>query len=117
MMRGSPAKSRWRWQPGSKRKRARLLPRPFQARINNRFRSGSGSRDDRHAFDRDAIDRCALFAAATGLGRNVGDFFKNVVAFHQFTEGGVLAIEETRIAVDDEKLAAGAVGTLRASHR
>ena len=46
-----------------------------------------------------------------------GDFFQHVVAFDQFAEGGVLAVEKLRVAVADEKLAAGRIGILRARHR
>ena len=38
-----------------------------------------------------------------------GDFFQHVVAFDQFAERGVLLVEKARVAVADEKLAAGGI--------
>ena len=50
------------------------------------------------------------------MRRRGGDFFQHVVAFDQFAEGGVLAVEESWVAVADEKLGASRIGIIRARH-
>src|SRR5262245_44459848 len=66
--------------------------------------------DEFHALDLDAVDRRALLAAAARLGRNVGDALEDILARDQRAEGGVLLVEEARVAVHDEELAAGGIG-------
>ncbi len=58
----------------------------------------------------------ALFAAAATLGGHGGDLLEHAVTGGQFTEGGVLLVEEAGFAVADEELAPGAVGMSGPGH-
>ena len=42
----------------------------------------------------------SLFAAATERRRSIADFSKNIVAFYQLTESGVLLIEDAGVSVE-----------------
>src|SRR5690606_8092680 len=87
----------------------------FGERKREAKRGRSGG-DDLDALHLDAVDGRALFAAAAVLGRDGGDLFQHAVTGGELTEGGVLAVEETGLAVADEELAAGAVGMGGAGH-
>src|SRR5882672_1028808 len=65
--------------------------------------------------DLDRRDRARVLAAA--LGRRLGDLVEHVVARDQAAERGVLLVEEARLAMADEELAAGRIGVRRARHR
>src|ERR1043166_2462629 len=69
------------------------------------------ARDDRHALDEHLRQRPI---PRRGLGRC--DFFEHLVAFDQLAESRVLSVEETRIAVADEELAARRIRILRTRH-
>ena len=67
-------------------------------------------------LDLNAVDGRALFAAAAIGGLNIRDFLQHVVATDQLAEGGVLTVQKARVAMADEELAAGAVGSGGAGH-
>jgi hypothetical protein len=73
-------------------------------------------RNDFDAFHGDAGERFAAFATIAHRGRGVAQLAEHIVAFDQFTEGGVLAVQETSICKADEKLAASGIGIRGASH-
>ena len=66
--------------------------------------------------DFDADDAHAFVGAVLWMRGRGADFFQNVVAFDQLAERGVLMVEERRVAMTDEKLAAGGIGIVRAGH-
>src|SRR5262245_41082117 len=68
-------------------------------------------RNDLDAFNSHALDR-----TVRPFGRRGRDLFQHVVAFDEFAEGRVLVIQEPRLAVADEELAAGGIRVRRAGH-
>src|SRR5208283_3969753 len=64
----------------------------------------------------DADDAHALVGAVLWMRGRGADFFQNVVTFDQFAERRILTVEKRRIAVADEKLAAGGIGIVGARH-
>src|SRR5208283_3463196 len=66
--------------------------------------------------DFDADDAHAFVGAVLRMRGRGADFFQNVAAFDQLAECGVLMVEERRVAVADEKLAAGGIGMVRTRH-
>jgi hypothetical protein len=57
--------------------------------------------------DLDAFDAHALVGTIGRMGWRRGNFLQNIIAFNQFSEGGILMIKETRGSVTDEELAPG----------
>lgn len=74
-------------------------------------------RNDFDAFERDPFDWRTFFSAATGLCRDIGNAFQNVVPGDEFTERGILVVEELGVAVDEEKLRTRGIGMRGAGHR
>jgi len=67
--------------------------------------------------DRDAFDDLLRVGAVRLMGGRGGDFFQNVITLDQFAERSVLMVEKTRVAVANEKLAAGGIRIAAPRHR
>src|SRR4051794_11504885 len=73
--------------------------------------------NDLDAFNTLALNRLALFATTTAKGGfHITQFAQNVIAFDDFSEGGVFFIQERCVAQADKKLAARRIGISRTSH-
>src|SRR5688572_32619737 len=68
------------------------------------------------SHDFDALDVHAFHRHIARTGLRGPDLLEHVVALDQFAERSVLTVEETRVAVADEKLRAGGIGIAGARH-
>src|SRR3972149_5699161 len=71
---------------------------------------------DLHALQHHALDGRAFFAAAAGLGRDIGDALKHIITGGELAESGVLAVEKLGGTVTEKKLRAGGIGMGGARH-
>ncbi len=93
---------------------SKIRVHPCSSVVKKLFHAVGGDNFD--ADEANAFLRLAPFAGTAGADGRAGDFREHIVAFDQFAERGVLAVEERGVAVADEKLAAGGIGICAARH-